>query len=771
MATSAEPTNAIDTDRSEAGPLARAAAAPPAAIVFGGTIGLSAFLLFTAEPMVARLAQPVFGGAPAVWASVLVFFQVTLLLGYAYAHLVATRLAALPAASLHIGIALLAAVLTVLAPRSVAELVNPGIPTVANVLFVLAVVAGPASFVMTSTTPLVSSWYAREREARDPQGEQRDPYWLYALSNFGSLVSLLAYLFLIEPLVGLSAQRAGWTIGFVMLVGCLAVAAVRSTAAVRTLRPASLSAMRASATLRIEAIGASITPGRRGRWILLAAVPSGLLAAVTNLVTTDLLSAPLLWVVPLTIYLATFVVAFSERGRRALPSIVALTPAALTLLWIPLGLTGGWPIVPLLLIEYIGLAIVALALHGRLAEDRPPPAGLTGFYLTMSAGGAIGGAFVGILAPVAFRGIWEYPILIAAAAVLLAATAPARSSTGRRPLATFLDGWASRLVPFLLAAAAVILVMQLDGSPALQAATRWFVVGALILLVGGQPRLFAASTFVVLVIATFVLAPVAVLQDRSFFGVSQVLRDDSITILMHGTTPHGAQYRDPVRRTEPSNYYARPGPAGDLFAQLADRPPLQIRVAGLGAGSLATYARPGDNLVFYEIDPLVARIAEDPALFTYLSDAGETTSVRIGDGRLLIGEEPDQSADLVMLDAFTSDALPVHLITQESLADAARIVRPDGLLAVHVSNRYYDLEPPVSAGLRAAGLEVLRRVYIPAPEDAAQGAVLSHWLVAGHPTDARAMLDDLRARGWTDPRVGEPLTDDFADLLRYLRIR
>ena len=211
--------------------LARAVGAPPAALVFGGTIGLSAFLLFTAEPMVARLAQPVFGGAPAVWATVLVFFQVMLLLGYAYAHLVATKVAPRPAAALHVSIAVVAALLTIAAPRSVAGLVDPAIPTIPNVLLVLLAVAGPATFVMTSTTPLVSSWYARERLARDPSGDQRDPYWLYALSGSGSLVSLLAYPFLIEPLIGLSAQRVAWTAGFGILVGCLAVAALRYSAA------------------------------------------------------------------------------------------------------------------------------------------------------------------------------------------------------------------------------------------------------------------------------------------------------------------------------------------------------------------------------------------------------------------------------------------------------------------------------------------------------------------------------------------------------------
>ena len=767
MVTPADTARPLEPQLARSGVLARAIGAPPAALVFGGTIGLSAFLLFTAEPMVARLAQPVFGGAPAVWATVLVFFQVMLLLGYAYAHLVATRVAPRPAAALHVSIAVVAALLTIAAPRSVAGLVDPAIPTIPNVLLVLLAVAGPATFVMTSTTPLVSSWYARERLARDPSGDQRDPYWLYALSNFGSLVSLLAYPFLIEPLIGLSAQRVAWTAGFGILVACLAVAALRYSAA--TAVPATVTGV--APVVRSP----SIAGRRRLRWILLAAIPSGMLAAVTNLITTDLLSAPLLWVIPLAIYLATFVVAFSERGRRALPVIIAVTPAALTLLWIPLGFAGGWPIVPLLLIEYVGLAIVATALHGRLAGDRPPPEGLTGFYLTMSAGGAIGGAFVGILAPLVFPGIWEYPILIAAAAVVLAWTRPTPPSTAayRRPIARLLDGWAWRLVPYLLVAIGLIALMRADGSPALDAAARWLMVGALVLLLGGQARVFAASTVVVLVMVTFVLMPPAVFRDRSFFGLVQVFRldDGNLTVLMHGTTPHGRQWSDAARRHEPGSYYARTGPMGDVFAQFHAHAPMDVRVIGLGAGSLAAYERPGDDFRFYEIDPLIARVAEDTSLFTFLQDAQGSTSIRIGDGRLLVADDPDASADLVILDAFTSDAVPVHLITAEGLADVARTLRPGGIVAVHVSNRYYDLEPPVAAGLEAAGLDVVRRIYTPTAAEGEDGASTSHWLVAGRPGESDALLGALTSSGWSTPRIGEPLTDDFADLLRYLRLR
>ena len=396
----------------------------PASLVFGSAIGVSAFLLFTSEPMVGRLVLPVFGGAPAVWATVLMFFQIALLLGYLYAHLVATRVSERRGAALHVGVIVVALVATIAAPRDVASLYRPDLPVIPELLAILLVIIGPAALAMTATTPLVSSWYARVRSADDPGADPRDPYWLYALSNGGSLVSLLAYPLIIEPRLGLAAQRAWWGAGFVVLTVLIALSAIRFRAALRPVTEPGPAQARADSTAAEPvalAPDVEVTTRDRVRWLALAAIPAGLLSAVTNLITTDLISAPLLWVVPLAVYLASFVVAFSARGRRVVPLFIALAPATLTLLWVPIGSAAGWPILPLLLIEYAGLGVVAVALHGRLADLRPDARHLTGFYLVMSAGGALGGAFVALLAPVAFDGVWEYPILIAGALIVLAA--------------------------------------------------------------------------------------------------------------------------------------------------------------------------------------------------------------------------------------------------------------------------------------------------------------------------------------------------------------
>lgn len=759
------PADALDRPRSWAVRRPAASASP----VFAVAIGASAFLLFTLEPMVGRVVLPIYGGAPAVWATVLMFFQVVLLLGYLYAHAVATRLSPTRGAALHVAVVGVAVLAVVLGPRAAMPMGDGGIPTAVAVVLTIGVLIGPAAFVMTATTPLLSAWYARVRRAADPEAAGGDPYWLYALSNGGSLVSLLAYPLVIEPRLGLTVQRTWWSIGFVGLAVLVTLAAVALRSVVRV--PVAV----ADPTLAAEGAAASASvaaapPTRRARlrWLALAAIPAGLLSAVTNLVTTDLIAAPLLWVVPLAAYLASFVVAFSARGRRTLvPACIALASVALTLLWLPMGSSAGWPVGPLLAIEYAGFAVVAIALHGRLAQLRPDERHLTGFYLVMSAGGALGGAFVALIAPLTFKGVWEYPLLIVAAVAALAALAPVERDR-RRPLVAMLGGAPRRMAPYALVVLPLLAIMAGSSALGLQAAARWALVGGLVLLVGGVPRLFAAATTLVLVLATLVLPPAALFRDRSFFGEVEVTRDATMTLLFHGTTVHGLEWVDPARRADPAGYYARTGPVGDLFSVWDVRPAGRIRVTGLGAGTLALFARPGDDLGFFEIDPLVARVAQDARLFTYLADRASPTTVRIGDGRLLLAAEPDRSVGLVILDAFSSDAVPAHLLTLEAMADADRVLTSDGILAVHVSNRYYDLAPPVAAALRSLGMTVLDRLYVPSPGEAAKGAGISHFLAATRDPTA---ISGLVSRGWVPAASGgTPLTDDFPDLLRYLHL-
>jgi hypothetical protein len=745
-----------------------------ATLPFALPIGLSAFLLFSVQPLVGRLVLPVFGGTPAVWATVLFFFQGVLLIGYLYGHLSVTRLGGW-GPPLHLVLATLAVIALLIAPTQLADVRLESVPPGLDLIRILFVIIGLPALVLTTTTPLISGWFEAARE-REVVG---DPYWLYALSNTGSLLALIAYPLLIEPRLGLGAQRGIWAVGYVLLVVLLVVAASRAIPAIRArIATASADAARAGVATAIGAGAVEATPvdwRRRGRWLLLAAVPSGLLSAVTMFISTDLVSAPLLWVAPLSIYLVTFIIAFSPRGQRWIGRAVLVAPAMITLLWIPYGSAGGWPVLAVLTMELVAFGIVATALHGRLAQDRPDASRLTEFYLIISLGGALASAFVALVAPSVFPGVWELPILLVGALVALALVAPklpARSPSedGRRGLdfSPFFGGARRRLLPYGVAAGWLVAAFIVTGALATEAGIRWLLVGGLILLVGARPWFLALATAFVLALATFVLQPPAEFRDRSFFGVTEVLESPNgeLTLLMNGTTVHGSQSNDPAKRGTPQSYYVRRGPVGDVFAINAEVPGGgAVAIAGLGGGALAAYADQTSSMTFFEIDRVVIEVASDPRYFTYLADAPNQPLVVEGDARLSFADEPDGRYDLVIMDAFSSDSIPVHLLTVEAILDEIRIMKPDGVVVFHVSNRYYDLAPAVAAAVSAQGLTILEKSHQPG-DVKEPGETPSRWLAASRDP---AKLDQLRAEGWSPVAASDrPFTDDYADLLRYL---
>jgi predicted methyltransferase len=732
---------------------------------FALPIGLSAFLLFSVEPLVGRLVLPVFGGTPAVWATILFFFQAVLLAGYLYGHVSVTRLGQW-GPPLHIAVAVLGFLMLLIAPTRIADLRIEAVTPVLDLLRILIVIVGLPAFVLTTTTPLLSGWFEAARSDREG-----DPYWLYALSNGGSLLALLAYPLIIEPRLGLTSQRQVWAVGYAALVVLLAVGATRVMPVLRSRAAEAMSSARVGALVSADPIDWS----RRLRWLLLAAIPSGLLSAVTTFIATDLVSAPLLWVAPLAVYLASFIIAFSPRGGRGIRFATLAAPAMITLLWVPYGSAGGWPILVILAMELGAFGIVAVALHGRLAQDRPDPAHLTEFYLILSTGGALASGFVALVAPVVFPGVWEYPLLLIGALVALAlvtSRVPRPSRDGRildfRP---FTMGFRARVLPYAAVGAAMIVGLVATGALATEAGIRWLLVGGLVLLVGARPWFLALSTAFVLALATFVLQPPAEFRARSFFGVTEVMKNPTgdLTLLMNGTTVHGSQSTDPAKARIPQSYYVENGPIGDLFRFENARSggSLEVGVAGLGGGALAAYVEPGMAMTFFEIDPVVIQVASDPRYFTYLSGAPVPPAIVLGDARLSIEAEPAHRFDMLILDAFSSDSPPVHLFTVEAVADELRTVKPDGVIAFHVSNRYYDLAPPVAAAAARLGLTVLERYHSPAAIHE-PGETASHWLAAS--SDATAIAA-LRADGWTDARPADrPFTDDYADLLHYLRL-
>ena len=720
--------------------------------LFVVAIATSAFLLFSLELLTGRLVLPTFGGSAAVWTTALAFFTAVLFLGYLYAHLVAARLGSRRGGIVQLIIGCVATAALVLAPRDVGSLRIQGLPEAINVLLVLSLLAGIPGLLLATTTPVLSSWFAEGGE---------DPWWLYGASNAASLTALLAYPFVIEPNVPLSFQRLLLTIGLALFVTVLAVIVVRAPSRARGIGSAP------SVSLpRVEPIGF----WRAVRWLVVAFIPAGLLSATTAFLATDLVSAPLIWIGPLAIYLASLVVAFSARGRRVLGVVEWLIPAAVTLLWVPFIVRSGWPVIGLLLIIFISYGILATALHGRLALDRPEKQHLTLFYLVLSAGGLLATAFVALVAPLIFNQIYEYPaLLVAGIAALGCLKGPDRTRRGGETARLVLNAF-GRLAPLSVIGLLVVLVVAHDEPTTARAVAGFVAAGGVLVALSTRPAILAAGTALIIVALSALSAPADLaVRVRTFFSVIEVTNGpDALERTEYsGTTLHGVQFLD-ARSREPTTYYVRSGPLGDAFEDLRARTnAASIAVVGLGTGTTAAYSQVGDRFSFYEIDQAAVEIARDPALFTFLSDAPVPIRIVVGDARLSLAAEPRASVDLLVLDAFASDAVPAHLLTREAIADYRRVLRPGGIAIFHLSNRYYDLAPAVASTAESIGLAALSLGYQPGPADETRlAARAAQYLVVGAAADV-ARFADL---GWAkEARPGPVLTDDFFDTLRLLR--
>lgn len=735
------------------------------------TACLAAFLAFAVEPLVGRLLLPSYGGAAAVWTTALVFFQGALLIGYAIAHVLIRSLGVRRAAVAElviVGLPLLA--LPVGLPAAAAP--PDGADTAAWLLGVLILAVAAPFVALATATPTLQRWLAAAGGASARSGAFR----LFAAANVGSLVGLLAYPTLIEPNLDLDVQARLWAAGYGAFVALIVAGAVI------------VSRRAPVAEGRPEAGTGSPTVRTRLGWLALAAIPAGVVVGSTAQLTIDVAAVPLLWVVPLAIYLLTFVLAFA--GRRPIGSRLADLLLPPLVLGVVISLFAGVsaPLWVTFAVVLGALACAGVVCHGRLASARPEPERLTEYDLAIAAGGALGGLLAGIVAPL----ILPVPIEGAIALVLAlavrqgsaggtadgsAAEAPAIDPATGRVAATG-PGTAtdlgrvvaaSRRAPFLLryavVAVAVVLVLArlgIDVDPGLVLA---LLVLGLLLGLARWPAAFAASVGLVLLLSLVLVSP-SLTTVRTFYGERRVVEDAAGRHgLLSGTTIQGIQhYRQVDRRHEPIGYYHRGGPLADVIETVqAAVPAARIQVVGLGVGALAAFGRPPDALTFHEIDPAVVAIARDPRLFTYLADSHADVDVEIGDGRLGLARAPAGSADLVVIDAFSSDAIPVHLLTREAIElDIARL-RPGGIAAFNVSNRYLDLEPVLAAAVLDLGLAGLARIDVPAADD--PDADSSHVIaIARDAADLEALAN--RA-GWRalEPPATRAWTDRYSDLL------
>ncbi|MFV0622483.1 spermidine synthase [Sphingomonas sp. ac-8] len=723
-----------------------------ARVLFAGTILTGSFLLFLVQPMVARMALPRLGGAPAVWNSAMLVYQALLLGGYAYAHWLARRRPRTQALT-HLG---LLAVAALWLPIGLSAMRLPaGAEPALWVPWLLGASIGPLFFAVSAQAPLMQRWYSVATCGRDP-------YALYAASNAGSFAGLLAYPLLVEPRLALAGQSWLWTGGYGLLVllvfGCALLLPRHGPAAQRV-------------------VHSSAAPGVRRLWwwIALAFVPSGLMIETSSFLTTDIVAVPLLWVLPLGLYLLSFTVAFA--ARRGLANFITRF-APLTVLMFGSLVISAHHAYPALNVAMalILLFVTSVALHCCLYENRPAPERLTGFYLAMSVGGALGGVFAGLVAPVVFDWTYEFPLLILAAGVL------APQGFLLPVFAKLWHGDARRrwiLAVAVLAGTAAAVWLGLSDGSARSGGPRQgialVVLGLLgVLSIGVRPvfaGVVAGALFLFGGYDALKLSAKPGARTRSYFGVYTITDRPGARDLAHGTTLHGVQLRgSEARLRQPTTYYVPGSGVGQAMRAL---PALygegaRVGVVGLGTGTLACYARPGQHWRFYEIDPAVVRIARDPQRFSFLSRCLPHAAITVGDARLSLSEEPADEFDLLVLDAFTSDAVPLHLMTREAFVTYARVLAGDGLLLLHTSNRYLAMEQVVAATVTGTGWRAAAFDYV--PSDREEAAAASEWLVLGRGSSFDRLI--ASEAGWRSLHVDPELpawTDDYASIVPVLR--
>jgi SAM-dependent methyltransferase len=689
-------------------------------ILYALTIVVSAFLLFQVQPVIAKIILPWFGGSAAVWTVCMLFFQMALLLGYLYAHALVRYLKPRTQMLVHAALLLVSALALPIYPNASWKPLNGDEPTL-RILGLLAMTVGLPYFLLSTTGPLLQAWYARRFRGAMP-------YRLYALSNAGSMVALLSYPVLFEPVFTTHQQAWMWSAAygvFVVLCGGLALLAgpggAPAAGAGRGHGPGEESAAEDT-----EAVPPSAK--KYLMWLMLPAVASLLLLAITNHLSQNVAAIPFLWVLPLSIYLLTFILCFEGSGWYRRNPYLQLLVVALGAMAYALSVdtTGSVPIRVMVPLFTMGLFTCCMVCHGELARLKPDPRYLTHFYVMIAAGGALGGLLVGLLAPHLFNGIYEMPLGLVACAAL------------------------------------VVWVLRQDAE--LKWFQRWRQPAPIVAAV----LTVALAVFVGLQIRDTVRGSREMV--RNFYGALRV-RDsgpatqlDATRTLTNGTINHGEQFLNPARRDQPTTYYGPDTGVGLAIREKGKAGAIRVGVIGLGTGTLAAYGRLGDYYRFYEINPLVLRLAHTE--FTFLGDCKAKADIAMGDARLSLERESPENFDVLVVDAFSSDSIPVHLLTLEAMLLYFRHLRPDGVLAVHISNRYLDLEPVLAGETRATGK--LARV-VDTEDDDTQDVFGATWVLITSPASGFHGEELTNSTAIESKRTVRLWTDDYSNLFRILK--
>lgn len=727
---------------------ARATALAP---VFALALFTSAALLFWVQPLVAKMLLPLLGGAPSVWNTCMLFFQSLLLAGYAYALFVSQRLSLRNQAIIH-AVLLLAAGLVL--PFALSERVLASLPTQSSpilwLLTTLAVTVGPPFLLLSATAPLLQRWFSHSTHKA-----ARDPYFLYAVSNAGSMLALLGFPFLLEPAFAIRTQSVIWSAGYVALVALIITCAFLLN---------SRRAVSDQTQVAVEQPEITIETPQRFEWVLFAFVPSSLMLGVTTFIATDVASVPLIWIIPLALYLLTFIIAFGNKQIIKVPVVSILFSIALVVLGAFIILSPPISVWVTITLHLLVFFLAALVSHQRLAQSRPHVSKLPEYYLWIAVGGVLGGVFNALVAPMVFSTPFEYP-----AAIILACLIRPVTNQEQKTKSLMRITFPVFIFVLTFALALTIPRLQLSGK----------VENGLVLLVPlalcfvftfRRPFVFALSLAALMFASIpYTNATVQTLAtERNFFGVWRVTTspNEEFRRLYHGSTVHGVQLNDEARKCEPTSYYHRTGPVGDIFDVYNSKPAnLPVAATGLGSGTIGTYSLQGQQWDFYDIDPAIVRIASEPSYFTFISDCTKGSyKMILGDARLRLREAPAGKYGLLIMDAFSSDSVPAHLLTTEAMDLYLGKLSGDGMLAFHISNRYLNLEPLLSGLSKRAGLSAfIRRDQ----ERSLVGKYPSVWVVmARKDADLGPIASDSR---WSRVQGDIVWTDDFSNILSLLK--